>query len=152
MTQKKPFSVENKRNNNNNNVLFWAYSLIIKRITRSAIFVALLVIFFIITIIIINNRMLRLFYGVETFLRCGDFSTVWRLFYNVEFQSSLWCREFSTVWRLFYNTILSEQSKVWRISVQRTSYEIRTHFTVGEQVRSLVLYPFGHRAMQTVID
>ena len=28
--------------------------------------------------------LLRLFYGVETFLLCRDFSTMWRLFYDVE--------------------------------------------------------------------
>ena len=32
------------------------------------------------------------------------------------------------------------------------SYRIFTLFAIGEHARSLMLYPFGHRALQTVID
>ena len=35
----------------------------------------------------------------------------------------------------------------WLANEESTFYGIRTHFTIGEHVRSLVLYPFGHRAM-----
>ena len=61
-------------------------------------------------------------------------------------ETFLWCGDFSTMWRL------SEQSTVCRLSVQRASYRIRTCFAVGKYVRRLVFYPFGHRAIQSVID
>ena len=35
----------------------------------------------------------------------------------------------------------------WLANEESTFYGIRTLFTIGEHVRSLVLYPFGHRAM-----
>ena len=42
--------------------------------------------------------LLRLFYSVETFLWCGDF------------QCSLRCKEFSTMWRLFFDV---ETYRIW---------------------------------------
>ena len=45
--------------------------------------------------------MWRLFYDMETFLRCGDFSTIWRLFYDVE--TFLPCQNFSKMWRFFHD-------------------------------------------------
>ena len=50
---------------------------------------------------------------METFLRCGDFCTVWRR------------------------------------SVERASYGIRTRFTVGGYVKSCAFNPFGHRVIQS---
>ena len=35
---------------------------------------------------------------------------------------------------------------------ESTSYGILTLFGIGEHARSLMLYPFGHRAMQSEIN
>ena len=63
------------------------------------------------------------FYDVETFLRCGNFSTMWRLFVRC---ADFRCKEVLTGFELFSR--------------------------IGDYVRSRKFYPFGHRAMQLLID
>ena len=70
--------------------------------------------------------LLRLFYGVETSLRCRDFSTTWRLFYDVEIFIAVYAVDTFGA-KSFLGT--------------------RTRFTVDEYVKSLAVYPFGHRAI-----
>ena len=113
-----------------------------------------------------KQNLKKLFYSLEIFLQCGEFSTVWRLL----FQPAVWILLLqSTMWGLFYDvetltevysveTFLDcslrcqDFSTVWRLSVQRASYGLWTRFAVGEHDRMVVFYLFGHRTMYWVIN
>ena len=127
-----------------------------------------------------KTPVLRLFSEVslETFSQSRDLSTVQRLFYGVE--NFLLCRDFSAVWRLSVQRLSTELRPFYgeetfsaepfyivetfrRCGAQRTSdrkldrdisatYWVWTLFTIGYQVKSLIFYPFDQRVLQNVVD
>lgn len=114
----------------------------LKNKTLFTSFLKTLVLFFISSWSYFAQGVKKLFYSVETFLRCGNFL----------------CFDFSTVWRDFLVWRLSDFSAVWRKSDHNlqgdmsASYGVWTLVTINEYVKSFVSYPFGQTALETVIN